>query len=61
MILQSNRIQILITYKAHVAIYNPHVLFDQKAITNLIALKNLIKQYRVTYNSLNETFIVHRE
>ena len=61
MILQSNRIQILITYKAQVALYNPHVLFDQKAITNLIALKNIVKQYRVTYNSLNETFIVHRE
>ena len=50
--LQSNGGEMLITHKAYVASYKPHVWFDQKAITNLIALKNLIKQYRVTYNSL---------
>ena len=51
----------LITHKAHVSSYKPQVWFDQKSITNLIALKNLIKQYFVTYYSLDELFIFHRE
>ena len=48
--LQSNRLKILITHKAKVACYKPHVWFDQKAITNLIFIKNLIKKYHVTYD-----------
>ena len=32
-----------------------------KAITNIIALKNIIKQYRVTYDSHDKMFVVHRE
>ena len=43
MCLQSNRGKMLITHKAQVAGYKPYVWFDQKAITNLIALKNLIE------------------
>ena len=42
-----------ITNKAHVSGYKPHVWFDKKYITNLIALKNLIKQYCATYNILD--------
>ena len=52
MCLQSNVGKMLITHKTHVAIYKPHVWFDQKYITNFIALKNIIKQYRVTYDIL---------
>ena len=61
MCLQINGGKMLITHKAQVAGYNPCVWFDQKDITNLIALNNIIKQYRVTYNSLDDMFICHRE
>jgi hypothetical protein len=36
-------------------------MVQQKAITNIIALSNLIQQYRVTYDSNDKTFVVHRE
>ncbi len=40
--------------------YNFWVWFSKKAITNIICLKNLIKIYRVTYDSKVEmTFVVH--
>jgi hypothetical protein len=38
-----------------------HVWYDKKAITNILALCNVIKQYHVTYNSDNQMFVVHRE
>ncbi len=41
--------------------YHANVWFSKKAITNIILLKNLIKQYWVTYDSRYETFVVHRE
>ena len=41
--LQSNGVKMIITHKSQVASYNPHVWFDQKSITNLISIKNLIK------------------
>jgi hypothetical protein len=40
--------------------YKFWIWFSKKAITNIICLKNLIKIYRVTYDSKVEmTFIVH--
>jgi hypothetical protein len=36
-------------------------LFSTRAITNIIALRNLIEQYRVTYDSDDKMFVVHRE
>jgi hypothetical protein len=40
--------------------YKFWVWFSEKAITNIICLKNLIKIYRVTYDSKAETtFIIH--
>ena len=51
----------LITNKAYVAGYKPHVWFDQKYTTNLISLKDIINKYYVAYNSLYDMFIVHRE
>jgi hypothetical protein len=37
------------------------VCYSKKAITNIICLKNLIKCYRVTFDSeLDTTFVVHR-
>ena len=61
MYLQSNGGNILNIHKACVAGYKPHVCFDQKAITNLIFLKNIIYQYHDTYDSLYEILIVHGE
>ena len=58
--LQSNGCKMIITHKAQLACYKPHVWFYQKSITNLIYLKNFINQYYVTCDSLYEMFIVHR-
>jgi hypothetical protein len=33
----------------------------KKAITNILSLSNVIKQYRVTYDSNDQMFVVHRE
>ena len=57
MCLQSNIGKRLWNHKAKLASYKPHVWFDQKYITNLISLKNSIKQYHVTHNSSDEMFI----
>ena len=51
----------LITHKEQVASYKPHIWFDPKSITNLAALKNLIKHYCVAYNILDKISIVHKE
>ena len=59
--LQSNGGKMLITHKAQVAGYKPHVWFDQKDITNLIDLKNIINKYCITYDSLDEMFIYHKK
>jgi hypothetical protein len=36
-------------------------MFSTRAITNIIALRNFIDQYRVTYDSDDLMFVVHRE
>jgi hypothetical protein len=41
--------------------YHAHVWYNKKAITNILSLSNLIKQYRVTYDSNDQMFVVHRE
>ena len=51
----------VIYHKAVVAGYIKDVWFDKNAIPNIFALNNLIQQYRVTYDSLDQIFIVHRE
>jgi hypothetical protein len=61
MTLQSNGGQMKVRHKAKITSYKHKVWFDKDAITNIIALSNLITQYRVTYNSNDEMFIVHRE
>ena len=38
------------------------VWFSQEAITNIISLKNIIKKFRVTYDSANgNQFVVHKD
>jgi hypothetical protein len=59
--LTSNGGTMKVNHKATMKGYNSNVWFSDYAITNIIALKNLIKQYRVTYDSNDQMFIVHRE
>ena len=56
--LNSNGGKRLINHKSQVDCYKTHVWFDQKSITDL---KNIIKQYRVSYDILDEMVIDHRE
>jgi hypothetical protein len=56
----SNGSDLKITKKCKILGYKYLVWYSKKAITNIICLKNLIKCYRVTYNSkVNTTFVVH--
>jgi hypothetical protein len=59
LILKSNGGKLIAHHIANIADYNEPVWFSKKAITNIFMLKNMKKQYRVTYNSLEETFLVH--
>jgi hypothetical protein len=59
--LNSNGGTMVVTRKATMKGYNKTVWFSTQAITNIIALRNLIYQYRVTYDSDNFMFVVQRE
>jgi hypothetical protein len=59
--LQSNGGTMQIRHKASISGYHKQVWFSKFALTNIIALSNLIKQYRVTYDSRDEMFVVHRK
>jgi hypothetical protein len=59
--LKSNGGTMTVTHKAKMAGYHTHVWYITKAITNILALSNVIKQYRVTYDSNVQMFVVHRE
>jgi hypothetical protein len=59
--LKSNGGTMVVTRKATMEGYNKTVWFSTRAITNIIALRNLIDQYRVTYDSEDFMFVVHRE
>jgi hypothetical protein len=61
MTLASNGGTMKVTQKATVSGYTKKVWFSKKAITNILALSNLTKQYRVTYDSQDQMFVVHRE
>ena len=51
----------VIDHKVVLSGYIKDVWFDNIAITNIFSLKNLIQQYRVTYNILDQILIVHLE
>ncbi len=51
----------IVHHIADVADYDEPVWFSKKAIANIFALKNIKKQYKVTYDSKEESFLVHRE
>jgi hypothetical protein len=59
--LKRNGGTMVVTGKAMVEGYNKTVWFSTRAITNIIALRNLIDQYRVTYDSDDLMFVVHGE
>jgi hypothetical protein len=59
--LKSNDGTMVVTRKATMEGYNKNVWFSIRSITNIIALRNLIDQCRVTYDSGNLMFVVHRE
>jgi hypothetical protein len=59
--LKSNGGTMLVNRKATIPGYNKDVWFSTRAITNIIALSNLIQQYRITYDSADNMFVVHRE
>jgi hypothetical protein len=61
LILKSNGGELIAHHIANVADYNEPVWFSKKVITNILMLKNMKKQYRVTYDSSEETFLVHRK
>ena len=44
--LKSNGGTMLVTHKAKMAGYHAHVWYDKRAITNILALSNVIKQYQ---------------
>jgi hypothetical protein len=51
----------VVTKKAEMAGYHTDLWYDKNAITNILALSNVIKQYRVTYDSDKQMFVVHQE
>lgn len=57
MTLRSNGGSMRVNREATLAGYHKPVWFDKTAITNIISLKNVIKQYRVTYDSLELQFV----
>jgi hypothetical protein len=59
--LKSNGGTMVVTRKSTMLGYNNTVWFNIRAITNIIALCNLIDQYRVTYDSDDLMFVVHLE
>jgi hypothetical protein len=59
--LKSNGVTMIVTRKATMEGYNKTVWFSTRAIINIVALRNLIDQYQVTYDSDDLMFVVHRE
>jgi hypothetical protein len=59
--LKSNGGTMAVSCKATLPGYNKSVWFSTIAITNIIALLNLIDQYPVTYDSDDLMFVVHRK
>ena len=58
--LKRNGGTMIVTHKAKMAGYHKNIWFSKIAITNIIALSNIIQQYRFTYDSEDKMFIVHR-
>ena len=59
--LRSNGGSMKVSRMASIADDKPNVWFSAHAITNILSLKEVIRSYRVTYDSYDRTFIVWRE
>jgi hypothetical protein len=59
--LKTNAGTMLVRHKATIPGYKKKIWFSTRAITNIVALSNLIQQYRITYNSKGLMFVVHCE
>jgi len=59
--LRSNGGTMLLKKTATTENYDQEVWYSPNAITNILSLKNVKKQYRVTYDSDDSYFVVHRE
>ena len=59
--LKSNIETVVGNHKEKMAGYHKHIWFSKRAITNIIALSNIIHKYRVTYNNEDKMFIFQRE
>jgi hypothetical protein len=59
--LKSNGGELLISHITDVADYYEPVWFSKQAIANIFSLKTMKKQYKVMYDSVEESFVVHRE
>jgi hypothetical protein len=61
LILKSKGGELIVHHIADAVDYDEPVWFSKKAITNIFTLKKMKKQYKVTYNSEEESFLVHGE
>ncbi len=61
MTLKSNGGELIVYHIANVADYDEPVWFSKKVFANIFALKIMKKQYKVTYDSSEESFLVHCE
>jgi hypothetical protein len=59
--LKSNSGELIIYDIANVDDYDEPVWFSMQAIANIFALKTMKKQYKVMYDSVEESFLVHQE
>ena len=58
---QSNGKTLVVNQRSEIPGYKIKTRFSNKAITNIVSLKNVIKQYRVTYDSDDKQSVVHRQ
>jgi hypothetical protein len=58
--LKSNGWTMVVTRTAYMVGYHKTVWFSKKDITNIISLRNLIQQYRITYDSDDLMFVLHQ-
>ena len=61
MTVQGNGGTLDITHRAKLKGYTSKLWLSKKEIKNILSFKNMIKQYRVTYEGNNEMFFVHRK
>ena len=56
-----NGSSLAVTHRSTVTGYKQDLWFRKDYITNIIGLGNFMKQYIVTYDRTDQTFVVHRD